>query len=113
MNTYQRACLPEEYDWAVQGGGEVEGCVGVSFAGCALAKVADHDLPVLGALEGVSAADSCKIGENLSEPLMERLVKHNKDTLAFQKWLVRLTISPRYLAKVIRIRVISVKTKSP
>ena len=113
MNTYQRACLPEEYDWAVQGGGEVEGCVGVSFASGALAKVADHDLPVLGALEGISTADSCKISENLSEPLMERLVKHNKDALAFQKWLVRFTILPGCLAKAIRIRAISVKTKSP
>ena len=64
----QRACLPEEYDWAVQGGGEVEGCVGVSFASGALAKVADHDFSILGTLEGVSAADSCKISENLSEP---------------------------------------------
>ena len=86
--------------------------MGVSFASGALAKVADHDFSVLGTLEGVSAADSCKISENLSEPLMEKMSNTIWTLFAFQKWLVRF-ILPRYLAKAIRIRAISVKTKFP
>ena len=51
-----RAASPEEDDGHVQGGGEVEGGVGVPLAGAALSEVADDAALLLAPLEGVRRA---------------------------------------------------------
>ena len=61
MRNVNTKYLSEKDDGTLEGGGEVEGRVGVALAGRALAEVADDHQAVLGALERVCRAGSYKI----------------------------------------------------